>query len=105
MSDTGELDKRIRDVDGVLSIFSSYGNYDRMEPYVNKMLDRRSALERIRNSGTQAELSFEPAPQREDLPTISDGFGSEWPAICAECGRPTMAVVRPGKAQCSECGA
>lgn len=39
-----------------------------------------------------------------DVNTISDGCGSEWTLECAECGEDTMQVVRPGKAQCSNCG-
>lgn len=35
--------------------------------------------------------------------TISDGFGSTWPARCPDCGAP-MQIVRPGDARCSaEC--
>lgn len=35
---------------------------------------------------------------------IEDGFGGMWSAYCPECGKKTMVVVRPGKAQCMECG-
>ena len=35
---------------------------------------------------------------------IDDGFGSVWSIYCAECHKPTMQVVRPGKAQCGDCG-
>ncbi len=38
------------------------------------------------------------------LDMIEDGFGSLWPIKCAECGKDTMVVTRPGKAQCMECG-
>jgi hypothetical protein len=36
--------------------------------------------------------------------TIEDGFGSAWSVICPECKEPAMEVVRPGKAQCGNCG-
>ena len=39
-----------------------------------------------------------------DNDIIKDGFGSAWSAWCCECGRKTMCVVRPGKAQCNYCG-
>jgi len=35
--------------------------------------------------------------------TIKDGFGSEWSKRCPGCGKDTMQVVRPGKAQCTNC--
>ncbi len=35
---------------------------------------------------------------------ITDGFGSVWSITCAQCHKPTMQVVRPGKAQCGSCG-
>lgn len=38
----------------------------------------------------------------EDI--IEDGFGSIWFKKCPECGENKMQVVRPGKAQCSNCG-
>jgi hypothetical protein len=37
-------------------------------------------------------------------PIIEDGFGNAWPAICPQCGGLTMQIVRPGKAQCGNCG-
>jgi len=40
----------------------------------------------------------------KDEDVISDGFGSAWSAYCPMCGKRTMQVVRPGKAQCSKCG-
>jgi len=40
---------------------------------------------------------------RSRLATVSDGFGSTWPATCPRCGAP-MQVVRPGDCRCSaEC--
>jgi hypothetical protein len=51
---------------------------------------------------------------REIIPTIletvsaddiiEDGFGNAWSKRCPECGRNSMQVVRPGKAQCGYCG-
>jgi hypothetical protein len=35
---------------------------------------------------------------------IDDGFGNAWSKRCAQCGRLSMQIVRPGKAQCSHCG-
>ena len=35
---------------------------------------------------------------------VEDGFGSAWSAYCPECGKKSVSVVRPGKAQCSYCG-
>ena len=40
----------------------------------------------------------------DDNDTIGDGFGSEWSAWCPMCGEKSMEVVRPGKAQCGNCG-
>lgn len=37
-------------------------------------------------------------------PFITDGHGNSWLKTCMNCGKPTMVVIRPGKAQCSECG-
>jgi len=34
--------------------------------------------------------------------TVSDGFGSVWPAKCEKCGS-EIVVVRPGDARCMEC--
>lgn len=42
--------------------------------------------------------------ESEEVKTINDGCDSEWTLECAECGKDTMQVVRPGKAQCSNCG-
>jgi len=35
---------------------------------------------------------------------IEDGLGNSWPIVCPTCGRRSMQVVRPGKAQCGYCG-
>lgn len=35
---------------------------------------------------------------------IEDGFGSVWNSTCDKCGKKSMQVVRPGKAQCAICG-
>jgi len=35
---------------------------------------------------------------------IDDGFGNQWSAYCAMCGRKSMQIVRPGKVQCKYCG-
>ena len=35
---------------------------------------------------------------------IDDGFGCTWSKTCPNCGRKSMEVVRPGKAQCTHCG-
>jgi len=52
--------------------------------------------------------TFEISPEREEktIPndTLDDGFGNAWSASCPECRKKTMVVVRPGKAQCSNCG-
>jgi len=57
------------------------------------------------------EMTYEEASQHvSDLfkdnnsNIISDGFGSTWSLICPECGRKSMQVVRPSKAQCKYCG-
>jgi hypothetical protein len=34
---------------------------------------------------------------------VDDGFGSTWSAYCPDCGKKAVHVVRPGKAQCSNC--
>lgn len=41
---------------------------------------------------------------KEVSDTIEDGFGSAWSKRCPECGKNSMQVVRPGKAQCKYCG-
>lgn len=35
---------------------------------------------------------------------IEDEFGSAWNIVCPECKQNSMHVVRPGKAQCGNCG-
>jgi hypothetical protein len=35
---------------------------------------------------------------------ITDDCGSYWPAICERCHERTMQVVRPGEAECANCG-
>lgn len=35
---------------------------------------------------------------------IEDGFGSSWSIICPMCKQKSMFVVRPGSAQCGNCG-
>ena len=36
--------------------------------------------------------------------TIEDGLGSVWSAYCAQCGKKSMFVNRPGDARCENCG-
>jgi len=36
--------------------------------------------------------------------TIDDGFGNTWSITCPECKQQSMEIVRPGKAQCGNCG-
>jgi hypoxanthine phosphoribosyltransferase len=36
--------------------------------------------------------------------TIEDGFGSVWSKVCPTCKERSMVVLRPGKAQCNNCG-
>ena len=40
----------------------------------------------------------------DDSPRIEDGHGNWWHKRCPRCGRNTMKVVSPGKAQCTMCG-
>jgi hypothetical protein len=40
----------------------------------------------------------------KSIKTIEDGFGNVWAKKCPECGKNKMVVVRPGKAQCDNCG-
>lgn len=42
-------------------------------------------------------------PEEGGGDTITDGFGSEWSAVCPTCKQKTMEVVRPGKVQCTNC--
>jgi len=83
---------------------------------------RDSALNRCTYTGdkpdaVQVEVRIVPAaageppqPDRDGLyksqddSTIEDGFGSVWSAWCCMCGRKSMHVCRPGKAQCGYCG-
>jgi len=39
----------------------------------------------------------------KDNSTIEDGFGSYWSAWCPSCGKKSIVIVRPGKAQCNHC--
>jgi hypothetical protein len=50
------------------------------------------------------DLAAEVEAMKMEADLIDDGFGSSWSAYCAMCGKRTMQIVRPGKAQCSECG-
>lgn len=36
--------------------------------------------------------------------TVSDGFGNAWMNFCHKCEQRSIEVVRPGKAQCINCG-
>jgi len=36
--------------------------------------------------------------------TITDGYGSTWSKQCPICKQLSMEIVRPGKAQCNNCG-
>ena len=38
-----------------------------------------------------------------DNSEITDGWGNYWSVVCPQCGKPAMAVVRPGKAACQDC--
>jgi len=49
-------------------------------------------------------VKFENGSSPSDNDLIEDGFGSKWSAWCSECKQKTMQVVRPGKAQCTNCG-
>ena len=40
--------------------------------------------------------------KRDDI--IEDGFGMVCSAWCSECGQKSMAIIRPGKVQCNNCG-
>jgi hypothetical protein len=46
--------------------------------------------------------TIEPFGDSEE--SIDDGCGNSWSIVCPTCGRRSMQVVRPGKAQCSLCG-
>jgi hypothetical protein len=35
---------------------------------------------------------------------IEDGFGSIWSVVCPDCHDRSMEVLRPGHAQCMNCG-
>ena len=36
---------------------------------------------------------------------VSDGCGNMWHRKCIYCGTKTVEVVRPGRAECTNCGA
>jgi hypothetical protein len=49
------------------------------------------------------EMKKSKRKHRKKTATITDGF-NHWKKRCPECGRMSMEVVRPGKAQCRYCG-
>jgi hypothetical protein len=63
-------------------------------------------LRRLLHSLTRRVTKFDPEVGAAPVETshIEDGFGSSWSIRCPECGQDSMQVVRPGKAQCSNCG-
>jgi len=71
-------------------------------PYQREILDRCQCL-KTTLAEILLELEIADERRRED-DTISDGFGNAWDAICLNCGRRSMEVVRPGKVQCAYCG-
>ena len=61
--------------------------------------------ERIRQLGRDMEAPSAPVIHKaKDGDTIEDGFGGCWSAWCSFCGKKSVEIVRPGKAQCPDCG-
>lgn len=58
----------------------------------------------IDEDGYPIYLGFESYNDVSKEEYIEDGFGSSWSAICPMCNQKSMFVVRPGSAQCGNCG-
>jgi len=56
------------------------------------------------DDGTEFNHAADIEMANNGVPRVEDGFGSCWSKKCPECGELTIQVVRPGKAQCSNCG-
>lgn len=69
----------------------------------NRMFDT-SLFSDVKTQLLEAIIAATPDESTNIQETVSDGHGSSWSIICPDCGTPTVSVVRPGKAQCSECG-
>lgn len=72
------------------------------EQFINKYLEMMEIDEatKLTFAGVKDLLS---AVYESDINFIYDGFGTTWSKRCPECGKDSMVVVRPGKAQCDSC--
>lgn len=58
----------------------------------------------IREVAEEAMISQTELRGSKEEDAIEDGFGSAWSKTCPDCGKDSMAVMRPGKVQCMNCG-
>ena len=58
----------------------------------------------LNNANTVSVGNEKGSAHPQSIKTISDGFGSVWAKKCPDCDIGMMVVVRPGKAQCDNCG-
>jgi len=71
-------------------------------PFEDFWADQIIAL--IKEADKEQRSAPDPAKGYYNEDTIDDGFGSVWSAWRPKCGQKSMAVVRPGKVQCNNCG-
>ena len=68
-----------------------------------RTIEMRVDPERLATYLAELEERLTPKPLEEDADTICDDFGSCWDKKCPDCGTFSMEIVRPGKAQCTNC--
>lgn len=68
-------------------------------------LNQAKAVSDWEREGFKKPIQPSPAPNKrpQSVETISDGYAT-WLKKCPDCGKNTMVVIRPGKAQCDNCG-
>jgi hypothetical protein len=65
MSEKERVWDKLRRVDRMLSTLSNWGDQKSAAPYIDPVLEYRSLLMRIRDSGEQTELQLQPPQERE----------------------------------------
>lgn len=82
-------------MDAELNIVDCQTAEDFIETYINDTLKHGSAhWTRSKNKEIR---------DKNPKDWVEDGHGSTWSAYCPDCGKKAVHVVRPGKAQCSNC--
>lgn len=98
---TDEWEQNVIDtVAGVLYMAESEFARERCEQSEGKVVAIRPNPDKDSLFSELVTIQY-PGPR---INSIYNDHGNEWDAFCAECGERTMQIMRPGKAQCSNCG-